>query len=283
MAGPYDAADDLLNGRGTSRVSPVDLALIILGETTAARAATQVPIDPSNAEARDVVRECVALADLGEYFAHKVRGATALAVYEGGGASTWLDAARADDRASVAAFTQLATDTDYIQPFDEHMRMKSQGLGNFHWRKQIPRLAESEPSIDAIVERMKVDKPPSRAKAPLPDAKKWLTTPRHRGPGMKDFSIAPLDPGAPGWTVTVTLAAPPPKGAVVSILHRPFRSDAEDWTATVATGRGTTYSASVQASGEGGGMFAAEVNAGPGHAWRYPDVLVENPYRALAP
>ena len=60
-------------GRGTSRLSPVDVALDHPRGAKQARSASAVAIEPSNAEARDVVRECVALADLGEWFAHKTQ------------------------------------------------------------------------------------------------------------------------------------------------------------------------------------------------------------------
>jgi len=282
VAMPNEAAADLLERRGTSRLSPVELSHLVLEDAKAARAATQVPIDSANPEARDVVRECVALADLGEWFAHKYRGATALAVYEGSGSAPWLEAARAETREAVTAYEALARDTAYIAPFDEHMRMRKKGLTNFHWQKQVPRLYEEAASIDETVEIVRKQQPPRRAKGPLPDPKVWLTTPRHAGPGLTSLVVSPDDARAREWTVTVTLAAPPPRGAVVKVLHRTFRSDGRDWEFEVATGHDTTWTARVHGSTDGE-MFAVEVNAGPGQAWRYPDVIKETPYRALAP
>jgi len=282
LAPPAEAARDLLERRGTSRLSPVDLALMILADAKAARAAKQVAIDATNPEARDVVRECVALADLGEWFAHKYRGATALGVYEGSGAAPWLLAARSETRAADAAYTALARDTEYILPFDEHMRMSYELLPNFHWRKQLPHLPEDPASIDAVEGRVRAANTPFHVRGPLPEPSAWLGAARRPGPGLAELQVTPNDPHAPAWTVSITLASSPPSGAVVRVLHRPFRSDGLAWEASDATGSGTTWTATV-AGGAEGGMFAVEVDAGPGKAWRYPDVARETPYRALAP
>jgi hypothetical protein len=102
------------------------------------------------------------------------------------------------------------------------------------------------------------------------------------GPGLAALEVSPENPKAASWTVTIKLAAPPPAGAVVRVLYRHFRSNQGDWTAIDAQGSGTTYRATLGGSGEGA-MFAAEVDAGPGQAWRYPDVTRETPYRSLAP
>jgi len=281
MALPYDVASDRLAGRGTSRLSPVDVALAILAAAKEARSATRVAIEPSNAEARDVVRECVALADLGEWFAHKTRGATALAFYQGGAGEKWLDAARKETATADAAYTHLAADTAYIAPFEERMRMQAKGLLPYHWKRQLPHLADDPASIDAIAAEMRA-KPAPPPKAAPPDPLVWLDTARRPGPGLASLTVTPDDPRASSWTVTATFAAAVPEGAVVEILHRPFRSDGASWASVAATGHGKTWKGTVAGTGAGA-MFAVDVNAGSGRAWRYPDVMHETPYKALAP
>jgi hypothetical protein len=280
VALPNETATDLLEKHGTSRLSSVDLADILLGDAKLARAATKVSIDGANAEARDVVRECVALADLGEWFGHKYRGATALAVFEGGGPGSWLEAAKTETRAADAAYTALAKDTEYIAPFAENMRMRKQDFPTFHWKEQLPHVAGDLASIDEAVKELHGQK--SKPKGALPDPKSWLDAKRHPGPGLAEMTFSPDDAKAPSWTVTVTFAAAPPHGAQVHVLHRPFRSNGPSWESVEASGSGTTYKAKVPGDGDGA-MFAVEVNAGPGQAWRYPDVTKETPYRALAP
>ncbi len=277
---PYDAATDLLEGKGSPRLSPVDTALVVLADARKAREAAHVQVDPQNVEARDYVRECLALADLGDWLGHKLRGATALAVYQGSGSAPWLDAAKSETRAADAAWTALAQATGYIAPFEERMRMKGIGLMNYHWREQVPRLAEDMQSIDEVVKEVAESKP--HAKAHLPDPKAWLDKARFPGPGLANLVITPNDASAPEWTVTATFANPVPKGTVVKILHRTFNSQGGGWGSADASGNGTTYTARVPGTHEGA-MFAVEVNAGPGLAWRYPDVLKEVPYRPLAP
>ena len=282
LALPNETADDLLQQRGTSRVSPVDLSLTILADAKEARTATKVAIDPTNREARDVVRECVALADLGEWFAHKYRGATALAVYEGSLSGRWLEAAKTETREADAAYTQLAKDTAYIATFEERMRMRHADLLDFHWAKQVPRLAGDAISIEEVEQEMRSSHVTSRAKGQLPDPKAWLNAARKPGPGLAKLDVNPDNPRATSWVVTATFATPPPRGAIVKILSRRFQSDGPDWEGTLATGSGTTWTATVQGRGQGE-MFAVEVNGGPGQAWRYPDVMTETPYKALAP
>jgi hypothetical protein len=280
LAMPYEAADDLTRGRGTSRLTPVDVAQIVLADAKLARTASEVKIDPANPEARDYVRECLALADLGEWFAHKLRSATALAVYERTGSASFLDAARSEITVADGAFTTLASDTAYIAPFYELMRMRKLNLARFHWRDELPLLAADPLSIEAVAEEVRA-RPPKPALSP-PPAKAWLDAPRGTGPGLSDLVVSPPDPKASSWTVAVTLASPPSAGERVNVLYRTFRSDGPDWAAVSATGAGTTWKATVPGTGEGG-MFAVEIAGGQGHAFRYPDVRKETPYRVVAP
>jgi hypothetical protein len=281
IASPSDAAADLVAGRGTSRVSPVDVALLVLADAKSAREASLVEVDPSNVEARDYVRECLALADLGDWFAHKLRAATALAVYELAGGSEWLASARSETALAHSAFTTLASDTDYIAPFDERMRMQQLGLLPFHWKKEVARLPLDVASIDKVVAGLRASPPAPKAGLPSPAA--WLNTARPPGPELRALTVTPTDPNAPMWTVTATLAEPPAAGAEVNILYRPFPSDGPDWASVRAEGRGVTWRASVPGTGGYGGMFAVEVTGGPRAAYRYPDVTVETPYRTLPP
>jgi hypothetical protein len=282
VAGPNETAAHILTRQGESRLTPADLALILLADARAARGATTVTVDPNNPEARDIVRECVALADLGEWFAHKFRAATALAVYEGSQSAAWLGAAKTETKEEQQAWAQLSQDTAYIAPFEERMRMHRIGMpGLYHWNKLLPEVAEDTQAIDEVVRDVKAGGAPV-ATGPLPAPKQWFSTPRSAGPGLKELKIVPPNPKADSWTVTATLAAPAPKGAVVHILRRRWKSDAGDWAAVETTGSGATWTATMQGSGDGG-MFAVEVVAGPGQAWRYPDVIKETPYKVLAP
>jgi hypothetical protein len=280
VAMPYEAAEDVVQDRGTSRLSPIDVAQIVLDDAKRARGASQSRIDPANAEARDYVRECVALADLGDWFAHKLRSATALAVYERTGSASFLDAARSEIAVADRAFTTLASDTAYIAAFDEPMRMQKLHLARFHWREEVPLLASDPRSIDAVAEEVRAR--PPRPRRSLPRAKTWLDAPRGSGPGLSDLTVSPSDSKAPSWTVAVTLGSPLTAGERVNVLSRTFRSDGPDWTATPATGGGTTWKATVPGTGEGG-MFAVEIAGGQGRAYRYPDVRKETPYRVVAP
>jgi len=224
----------------------------------------------------------VALSDLGGWFGHKLRAATALAVYQGSAVPAWLDAARSETVVADAAYTTLAADTAYIATFSEQMRMARLRLPDFHWSEQLPRLGADMESIDLIATEVTATPSTRLASAALPDPAKWLATGRERGPGLVALDVAPQDPTAPLWTVAITLASSPPPGAAVRLLYRPFRSDGADWAAVDATGSGASWSATVPGTGAGG-MFAVEVVGGPGTGWRYPDMTVETPYRAVAP
>jgi hypothetical protein len=280
VAAPLDAATDLVAGQGTSRLSTVDVALTLLADAQAARAASQVAIDETNPEARDVVRECVALADLGEWFAHKLRAATALAVYQETGDSAWLDTATSETQAALAAYATLAADTSYIAPFYDRERMQQLGLTLFHWREQIPRLFLDSTSIDLVQAVTEVLPPEFSGKLPPPST--WLNTPRAPGPGLEALTVTPTDPGASDWTVHVTLGGSPSPGSKVNVLYRPFDSTAGDWVSVAATGAGKTWQASIPGTHDGL-MYAVEIEGAPGSSYRYPDVTVETPYRALAP
>jgi len=279
VATPWEAADDLVNGRTTTKLSPVAVAQLLLADAQTAGAAAGVQVDPANAEARDVVRDSVALGDLASWFAHKLRGATALAVYARSGAQDWLAAARSETALADAAFTQLAADTAYIAPFEERMRMQGLGYLPFHWSDEVPRLADDPAAIDAVVKQVTAT-PPTPAVAP-PAAAEWLASTRAASPGLVSIVPSPPDPTAPSWQVAVTLGSAPPAGAHVRLQWKPFASES-DWTAVDATGSGTAWTATV-AGGGAGALFAVEIAGAPGQGWRLPDVTLETPYRVLAP
>ncbi len=282
VASEYDTANDLLEQRATSRYTSVDMALLLLADAKVARTASGVAIDPNNREAKDVVRECGVLADLGTWFAHKVRAATALAVYEGTGSRAWFGAAKAEVTDEIAAYRDLVRDTAYIAPFEEKMRMSHTKLTSFHWQRQLSTVEGDLAALDQVDAQTKVAHLPSRAKGALPNPKTWLNAPKAAGPGLVSLKVSPEDPHARQWNVTVTFATPPPAGSWVRVLHRNFRSNGGDWTSSDATGSGTVWNAEVDSTGNGS-MFAVEVNGAPGHGWRYPDLMKETPYRPLAP
>jgi hypothetical protein len=272
---PSEAAADLVAGRATSKLSPLEVARIVIGDAAVARAASSIPIDPTNPEARDVARECVALASFGDYFGHKLRAATALAIHGASGDQGYLDAARAEIALADAAWQALATDTAYIAPFADHMRMSVLGMPTYHWAMQVPHLGDDPTSIDDYVKAETL--PP--AVVTVPPASIFLDTPRLEGPGL-----AALTPGAPmnGWQqVDVALDGPVPAGATVTVWVKDF-SGLASWTSAVATEQDGTWSATVPHT-ERAGYYFVEIVGAPGQGWRYPDVLQGAPYLVVNP
>jgi hypothetical protein len=280
VASPFEAAADLIAGRATTRLSPIQVAQKVLDDAAHARAAIGVAIDPNNAEARDVVRECVAIADLGEYFGHKLRAATALAVYASSGAADWLTAARRESDLAQTAWRDLAEHTAYIAPFEDRLRMTGLGLSPFHWRDEVPRLAAENAAIDALALAVKTSPPDFHGTLPAPPD--WLDRARPAGPGLATLDITPRDPHAASFTVTATFGAALPEGASVQLLSKSFASN-HDWQSVPMTsGDGGAYTATISGTGDGA-MFAVEIGGAIGDGYRYPDVLEETPYRTLAP
>jgi hypothetical protein len=290
IASPDETARDLVSGIGTARVTPPEIATIVSAAAAKARVAGAVAIDPANAEARDVVRECLALADFGDYLAHKLRAATALAVYRRTAASDYLVTARSEIALADTAWLALAADTAHIAPFQDAMRMcqftrycddptSFHWVKPFHWREEAANLPADPESIDAVEHAVK-STPPTFA-GTLPSPADWLDAARTPGPTLSSFTIEPPDPRAERWTVTATFATPPPPGSSVKIVWKGF-SGLDDWLAAPATGDGVAYQ-SVIAGTQAGAYFAIEVNCPPSSAWRYPDVRAETPFIALPP
>jgi hypothetical protein len=278
VALPAEAAADLVGGAATTKLLPTHVAAIVMDDAVRAQAASKVAVG-TNVEARDIARECAAVADLGLWFSHKLRSATALAVYQRTAAGDWLAAARSEAALARTAFTQLAADTAYIAPFQENLRMTPLGFSPFHWSKEVGHLADDASAIDAVAQQVAAN--PPGFSGTLPSASDWLGMPRGTPSGLVSLAPLPADATAASWTLHVVLAAPPSQGTTVRVLWKPFDSET-DWTAVNATGASTTWSASVPGGG-GGGMFAVEVAGVPGQRWRLPDVLTETPYRVLAP
>lgn len=269
VASPFDAAGDLVNGRGTSRLSPLAIANFVLAAAEKAKTALALVANPPNAEALDNARECVALADLGEYFAHKLRAATALAVYERTGQTDYLAAARDEASRAHAGWTSLAADTAWIAPFAEPLRMAKLGAPVFHWRSQLARMPEDDASIDAI-ENIIAAAPPDFQGA-LPNPRDWLSAPRAAGPGLASLEI--------GADVVARFSSPLPDQAAVNLLYKPF-SATSDWSVIAMARDGDARRAPAPGAR---GMFAVEIVGGPGVGWRYPDVLEGVPYVTRAP
>jgi hypothetical protein len=220
------------------------------------------------------------LADLGDWFAHKLRGATALAVYEQTGTTAWLSAATNETNASVSAWAKLAHDTAYILPFDENMRMTPLGVVPFHWKTEAPRTALDVTSV--MDTATAVTAMPPVFTGSLPDPTTWLGTARGPGVGLASLKVTPRDPKASAWTVTATFAHAVPAAAKVDIQYRPFDSDAADWASVPATGKGTVFTGIVSGIGVGA-MFGVEIQGPASVAYRYPDPMLETPYAAVPP
>ena len=278
---PDDVADDLVLGRITSKVSPLEVARAVLADAQLARAAIGVQIDPTNPEARDVVHECLALADLADWYGHKLRSASALAVYRKTGDRDYLDAARAETDAAGQGWMALASDAAYILTFVENLRMRPLGVSPFHWSRPtvLDRLAEDPRSIDGVEADVTANPPCFTGQLPPPY--QWLDTPRSPGPALLSLDVSPPDPTASPWTVTATLGQELAEGSSVNILWKPF-AGTTDWRSVPAQRIGSSYQAVIDGGGQGG-LFAVEVLSGTGEGWRYPDLFQETPYRSLAP
>lgn len=280
--GPYDTmayasaletASDWVAGIGTAKLSSLDVAGIALQDADLARAAASAPFDAANAEARDVARECVALADLGDYFGHKLRAATALAIYGQSAQPDYLATARAETDAADQAWTALAADTAYIAPFTETMRMSHVGLPVYHWSMILPLLHEDLDSIDTYAQGVTAPFPP----VSLPPATA-LMAPRRDGPGL--LSLVPQPPQGNTQAVEVRFAGPVPPGASVRVVWKEF-SGLADWQRTEAVLQAGVYRALLPKS-DPNGFFAVEVQGGPGVGWRYPDATHGAPYVAVS-
>jgi hypothetical protein len=278
MASPYETAQGVLRGDADARFTARDVARAMLAHSALAAEASAVAVDPANAEARDVARECVALADLGAYHGHKLLAATALAVYQGGGAPPWLDEARAETRLAVDAWRALVTHTAYLSPLEDNLRTTPQlfNLPRIHWRDELPFVERDLAVIERVAARPHADlaAPPSLAA--------WRDGARTPGPAPTRWEVAPATPDSVERRVTLAFAQPLPPDAVVTVLAKPFSALA-DWQAVAATRQGDEFVVTLPARGRGL-MTAVEVRSrAAGIAMRWPDVATETPYRVIAP
>jgi hypothetical protein len=284
VAAPADAAADLVSQRATSRLSPNDVAAIVLDDAARAKRTVDASgVDVAgdgNRLARDVARECQALAELGQYFGHKLRAATALAVYARTNAGDWLAAARAETMTAGGAWESLVSATTYILPFQERLRMLPLGYDPFHWSMETASLLASDgAALDAVASA--VTAAPPGFTDTLPDPNVWLATARLAPPALTAFSVEPADATAPRWSVRVSLGADAPADAAVSVLWKPFDSET-DWSSVPAAVQSDGSFVATIAGGGAGALFAVEIRSSAG-AWRLPDVTTAIPYLSLPP
>jgi hypothetical protein len=284
VASPAEVAADLVAGRPTSRLGPIDIAALVLADADAVQEAVQAA-EASNARlldgvvARDVARESAAVADLGRYFAHKLRAATAVAVFTLTGRKDWLAAARAETAAARDGWNSLVDDTQYIRPFSERLRMQPLGYDPFHWSAEMAEVDADGSALDALEASVKASAPSFQGA--LPDPRVWLGAERAPGPGLVELSMDPMLASVTTWTVRSRLGPSVPADADVRVLWKPFDSE-QDWQSVEATREPDgSFSAEVASQGTGA-LFAVEVMTSEG-AWRYPDPTVDTPYVPLAP
>ena len=278
FATPYETAQDLVGGAVTTRMSPLAVAARVESDVTRARSAASLTTS-SNAYARDIGRECTAVADLGDYFAHKLRAATSLAVYAASSRSDYLAAARAETILADDAWSALSSDTTYFAPFVDAYRTEVAGLGGIPiWSAQSSLVASDPASIDAVVAAVQAS-PKSPAMNP-PAASAWLAADA-QGPGLGAITITPPDPQSSQWMVSVDLASPLANG-LVTVLAKAM-STTSPWQTFPASGSGTHFVASIPSSGAGLQVAADVVDLDARAGWRYPDVTTSTPYVTLAP
>src|SRR6185312_15506726 len=270
IASPAQAADDLVSGLPTSRVPPSEIAARVLLDADLAASSQAVAGGPL---ARDLVRECGALAELGRYFGHKLRGATALAVYARTGVSSWIAAARVETASADDAWRRLVDQTAYIRPFDERLRMAPLGYDPFHWSRELPGLDADGAALNAAA------LPAAAFAGALPDPTIWLSAARSPAPGLAELAVDPADPTAPVWTVRARFSTA--LNGTVRVLWKPFDSES-DWNAVDTLEQADGSFVAQIAGGGGGALFAVEAITAGG-AWRLPDATATMPYVPLPP
>jgi hypothetical protein len=273
VASPVDTADDLVAARATTRLSAIDVATKILELARIARSASLVNIGAHDREGRDVQREAVAVAALGDYVGHKLRAAAALGVFARTANTDYRTAATNEARAAADGWRALAEATVYIKPFDDPYRMWAFGLASFHWRKETPWLAADLASLESVK--------PAELPVALPEPTAWLTTPRPDAP-VSNIAVEPPNAMATTWTVKATFKEALPENSKVDVLYKPFRAELP-WSSVPAIRTNEGWTATVQRSpSEPGGVFAIDVRA-HGRGWRLPDPTTSNPYLVIAP
>lgn len=278
VAGPWEAARDLLAGAPTTRLSPREVAEALLEAASRARRASAVAVDPSRREARSVQRECVALADLAEYHAHKLRAATALAVYQGSLDGAWLTYARRELAASRAAWAALAGHTAHIAEFTDNLRMAYLGLPRFHWRREQPWVDADAAALEAAAEAARRSQPAFAGA--LPDPAAWEAARRAVLPPIVEPSAEWHQPLPDDRRVRVAFAAPLPEGVSVRLLWKPIDAR-EDWRPLATVGEGGAYEATIPGDAVRV-LVAAEVVGPAGVARRLPDPRERTPYWLFA-
>jgi hypothetical protein len=274
VAGPWETARDLLAAVPTTRLTPREVAATLLDAAARARRAGWVRLEPSQREARSVQRECLALADLAEYHAHKLRAATALAVYQGSLSEPWLAYAQQEVSAARRAWSALVAHTAHIAEFDEHLRMIYLGLPRFHWRREQPWVDGDLAALENAAEAVR--RHPPNFHGTLPDPSHWEREERSAFPSIVTPSEAWYQPLPDDRRIRIVFAEALPAGTFVQVLWKPIDAR-EDWRRLDTTAEGAAHEA-VLPGDAARVLVAVEVNGPVGVARRLPDPRERTPY-----
>jgi hypothetical protein len=273
-----DFADDLLKGERSGKYTPIEVATWL---EDYANAATQALVGAerraprkTSAEYRRLTIDIAVAADLGRFFAAKLRAGVLYRVFERSGDDTALQSAVKTYRAARAAWAEIAGRTKDVYAAD--ITVGETRVLRGHWAE---RLADIDTDIAAVTAKLKSAKPASAGgpaaraiAAALERPKHVPVTARHTPPGTYQ----------PGRALSLELSAD--KGYQAVRLHYRQANQAERWQSVPLVADGKRWRGEIP-TGYTGSQYPLEyffeVKEAADSSGLYPGLgpaLTERPY-----
>lgn len=272
MCSVREFARALVAGEPDGRMTPLEVASLLEQHGAAAlawgrRASAWLEGNP---EFECLRQDAVALDALGRYYASKIRAATLLALAYETGDTSLLAGVKEHLVRAHAAWDDLALVTEaHYREIPDPLRMHTM---NYHWKKERERLEEDDKALAVALGEV-----PEVPGAKAPEVNLY---PDPRRPGAPVVTAIEHEHAPGAHAAVISCRAADPQGILeVRLWHKPLPST-KDWTWTPMERKGDLWRAEVEVTPEGLQYFVEAIDRS-GVAKRYPDFMVETPYRYI--
>lgn len=274
---PAEYAQSLITNRPSARANPITMAAYVAQEARETRKFVQrarARMKTPTPEFNDLTTELEMLADLGDYFSHKMIAAAHFAVM-----TAWKDvslepAIRKELGSAAEAWGKLAATGDtHYKPFIDTLRMHTE---EYSWTKEGEKLPQDLVALDKAVTDIRA----SGGQGNAPAVQVGLPKP---GPQIASCKSSVTDAGEAMKKLTVSVRFKPgAEPQQVFLKTKPFPSDKGPWVLTPMAKRLNAWTSEANVQPEGL-MWCIEALDAKGNGTLWPGFRRETPYKYVGP
>ena len=271
---PREYVESVMQDKPTGRLTPYQAADILdeaASDTFDAVLAAKATAAADNKEFQCLTIDALALTDLAQYYAERLRGATEYNLAQAANDPAHLALARQHVAASHQHWNRLAKiESTHYKPFVDTLRIHTE---HFTWLEEAKKLSGDQNDLDDLAARIE-----GQPKKDIPVPSGTDTA----GPDVRVLSNKLTTQSDFRKRLRVDIAASDPAGVRdVYLKQKSFPSEV-DWRLTKMKSNGSKYSAEMAILPQGA-MWCVVAIDKDGNGTQYPDFRKETPYLVIDP